>query len=204
MTGFKPPRILDFDIENRPGAYWYDGNPTSEVTAIAWSVVGESQVVVRALNPKCGLETEAEFADQYSFILGSFLRAYKDADVVTGHFIRKHDLPILNGAMIEWLGTTLEPKVTIDTKLDLVRWGGYAKTQENLGLLMSKVSESSAEYLANKEHMTQMDWRTANRLTVEGVEETGRRVAGDVRQHKALRLELNTLGLLKSPRIWRP
>lgn len=204
MSGFKAPRILDFDIENRPGAYWYDGNPTSEVTAIAWSFAGEDEVTVQALNPEHGLATELQYEDQYISMLASFMRAYRLANVVTGHFIRKHDLPIINGAMIEWLGTTLPPKLTVDTKLDLVRWGGYAKTQENLGLLMSKVSASSAEYLASKEHMTQMEWRTANRLTEEGVAETVRRVEGDVRQHKELRLELSSLSLLRPPRLWTP
>ena len=196
------PLILDFDIENRPGAYWYDGNPTSEVTAIAWSFVGQPTVHCEALPPR--LATEAGYQLAMQKMLLGFLHAYELADVVTGHYIRKHDLPILNGALIEWADQQLSPKLTIDTKLDLVRWGGFAKTQENLGLLMEKLTPGVSRYLANKEHMTQMDWRQANRLTEEGVAETERRVVGDVRQHKELRLELVHHGLLRSPKVWRP
>jgi hypothetical protein len=34
-------RVLDFDIENRPLSYWYDGKSTAEITAIAWWWIGE-------------------------------------------------------------------------------------------------------------------------------------------------------------------
>lgn len=201
MITVESGRILDFDIENRPGAYWYDGQCTSEITAIAWSFVGDKKVEVAYL--PAGLVTEAEYADEMENMLLRFSRAYEQADVVTGHFIRKHDLPIINGAMLEWTGTSLSQKTTCDTKLDLIKWSGYAKTQENLGLLMAKFNDK-AKHLANKEHMFQMEWRSANRLTEEGITETLRRVEGDVLQHKELRQALVDAKMLKPMKVWRP
>jgi hypothetical protein len=158
------------------------------------------KVEVAYLEP--GLFTDVDYDTSMRDMLGKFHAAYKQADVVTGHYIRVHDLPIINGALREWMDTSLEPKDTVDTKLDLIRWSGFAKTQENLGLLMAKFEDG--EHLASKEHMTQMDWRRANRLTLEGVEETKRRVVGDVKQHKELRAALHKHGMLKPGKVWRP
>jgi hypothetical protein len=55
-----------------------------------------------------------------------------------------------------------------------------------------------------KEHMSQPEWREANRLTPWGLKHTKRRVAGDVRQHKELRLRLQQGRMLKAPRVWSP
>jgi hypothetical protein len=52
--------------------------------------------------------------------------------------------------------------------------------------------------------MSQPEWREANRLTPEGLKHTKRRVAGDVRQHKELRLRLQQTRMLKAPRVWVP
>lgn len=203
MSGFKAQRILDFDIENRPGAYWYDGQCTSEITAIAWSFVGPNEAMHTDYLESAQM-TERGFKAKMQSILLGFKHAYDRADIVTGHYIKKHDLPIINSAMIQWLGQQLGPKLVIDTKMDLVKWSGYAKTQENIGFLMEFLSPEHIEYLSNKEHMSQMEWRAANRLTVEGVQETVRRVAGDVHQHKAIRLELVRHKMLHSPKVWRP
>src|SRR5690349_17074327 len=82
-------RVLDFDIENRPLAYWYDGATTAEITAIAACWMDEPRSMrVWLLGPDEPLE-----------MLEGFLFMYNLADMVTGHYIRRHDLPILNGAM---------------------------------------------------------------------------------------------------------
>lgn len=179
-------RILDFDIENRPLSYWYADRPTAEVTAIgAAHSSNPNDVWVYLLgrdNPITGLKVFAEL--------------YRQADIVTGHYIRKHDLRILNGAMLEYGLPPLGPKLTIDTKLDLVTQGDLPATQEHLAEMFGVGHK--------KEHMTQMQWREANRLTPSGLREAERRVKGDVMQHMALRTILAEKGLLGSPKVWRP
>lgn len=180
-------RVLDFDIENRPLSYWYDGRCTAEVTAIAWQFVGESEPAVATLT-----------LDEWSGreMLEAFAEAYAAADLVTGHYIRRHDLPILNGAMIEHGLPMLGSKLTSDTRLDLVKFADLAKSQAALGAML--------ELEHPKEGMSQSDWREANRLTDAGIEQTRRRVVGDVLQHVELRAALLGRGLLGPPRVWRP
>jgi hypothetical protein len=87
--------ILDFDLENRPASYWIPDRPTAEITAIAASWVGSSEVVVWLLKPA---ETDAEHEAMMHEMLLGFREMYNAADMVTGHYITRHDLPILNGA----------------------------------------------------------------------------------------------------------
>ena len=178
-------RWLDFDIENRPLTYLGGDFTTAEVTAIAWGWTDQTVVRCRALG-ECSAEK----------MLLDFLAAYQAADGVTGHYIRKHDLPILNGALLELGLPTLTPKLTCDTKLDLIRRKDLSASQESLGEMFGITHP--------KEHMSQPKWREANRLTAAGIKETRRRVIGDVRQHRQLRERLLEIGALKSPRVWSP
>lgn len=125
-----------------------------------------------------------------------FVAAYDQADVVTGHYIRKFDLPILNGSLFEHGMSLLSEKDTSDTKLDLKIMAGLGLSQENLSV-MHHLEQG-------KFHMSDAGWREAARLTKEGIERTRRRVVDDVRQHKALRLRLIEDGVLRRPKSWRP
>lgn len=180
-------RILDFDIENRPLSYMGGDLTTAEVTAIAWGWADSNQVWSALLG-----SWKAED------MLMAFRHFYESADIVTGHYIRKHDLPLINGALVEYNLPPLSPKLTSDTKLDLRKWSfeTQPKSQEALGEALGLD--------APKVHMTQADWREANRLTPAGIAKTRARVEGDVRQHKELRAELVKRGLLKAPRLWTP
>jgi hypothetical protein len=178
-------RVLDFDIENRPLSYLGSDFTTAEVTAIAASWVGKRQVHVWLL----GVHTTEE-------MLSGFAELYHAADVVTGHYIRRHDLPILNGAYLEQGLPTLTGKLTSDTKLDLVRRKELSVSQQSLAEMLGVP--------APKYGMSQPAWRDANRLTDTGVEQTRRRVCADVVQHKLLREALLARGLLKPPQRWSP
>lgn len=184
-------RILDFDIENRPLSYWFGDVTTAEVTAIAWSWADEEDVEWAVLEPP------PEHNSSRTNMLARFLDAYQAADMVTGHYIRRHDLPILQGALLEEGSLPLlESKLTQDTKLDLVKRSGLPASQEELSLMLG-VS-------APKISMSQADWREANRLTNDGRARTVQRVVGDVIQHKTLRLALLAEGLLNPPKLWTP
>lgn len=178
-------RILDFDIENRPLNYGGMDFTFSDITAIAAGWVNERKVYCWALGE----------VDTIT-ILNEFVAMYDQADVVTGHFIRNHDLPIINGALIEFGLPPLSEKLSSDTKNDLVRRKGISASQESLSDMLG--------LSAPKIQMNQKAWREGNRLTPEGIALTKKRCVGDIRQHKQLRAALVEANLLGPPRLWRP
>jgi hypothetical protein len=178
----RPMRVLDFDVEARP-LHWISGDYVSkEITAIAWSF-GED-VACYLLGDVSPVEMLSRFVD-----------AYHQADMVTGHYIRGYDLPMVNGALTEYLLPPLTDKLAQDTKTDLIPSAGLSKSQENIGAMLHLHHP--------KVKMDQSSWRDANRLTPEGREKTRARVIGDVRQHMELRRRLLELGYLTAPRIWK-
>jgi hypothetical protein len=185
-------RVLDFDTECRPIA-WYGGDfVTKQPTAIAWKLIGSNDapewaVIGESFDARHILDEEAE-------MLMMFVEAYEAADVVTGHFIRSFDLPLLNGALIRLGLGQLGDKLTQDTKLDLARAGGVSKSQENLGAMF--------ELEHPKIPMNTAKWARANMLLPDGIEHTKQRVIGDVLQHIELRGKMIELGLLAAPSAW--
>lgn len=177
--------MLDFDIENRPLSYLGMDFTTSEITAIAASFEGEKRVYTWLLGD----------VDLYE-MLGSFVSLYDEADIVTGHYIRRHDLPIINGALLELELPGLSPKLASDTKTDLKISKGVSKSQESLSDMFGLT--------APKYHMTNPMWREANRLTKAGLAQTRKRVESDIKQHKQLRKRLIEAGVLNPPSLWRP
>ncbi len=189
-VGFSAPRVLDFDIETRPLG-WYGGDFVhKEVTAIAsaWIVDGEPVDLV------VGLLTKRHQTPKT--MLKRFRQRYDEADLVTGHYIRGYDLPVLNGAMLEFDLGSLSAKNSHDTKLDRIKLQGLSSSQENLGGML--------EVDAPKVQMNMADWRAANRLSLDGLDRVRDRVAGDVIQHVLLRESLMDRGFLGPPRVWDP
>lgn len=178
-------RWLDIDSECRPITYLGQDFTTGDLTAIAAGWVGEERVSCWWL-PRYTAKQ----------MLQGFVALWDQADVVTGHNLRSHDLPIINGALIEAGLEPLSPKLTCDTLRDITRTRYISKSQENLSDMLGVKSD--------KTPMNQMDWRRANRLTPKGTARTQQRVVGDVRQHMELREALVRRGLLRAPRMWRP
>lgn len=179
-------RILDFDTECRPLHYseWRD---ESQITALAWGWIGETRVNHAILEQD--LSNERENLDR-------FLRAYNQADIVTGHYIERHDLPLLNDHCMRFGWSLLKPKLAQDTKTLLPRVKGLGLSQENLATLYNLDKR--------KHHMNGRKWAVSNELSPEGQAEVQKRVVDDVRQHKALRQTLVERGYLKPPKVWRP
>ena len=177
-------RILDFDIENRPLAYLGQDFTTGEITAIAAMFHGEpTSMRVWLLGRDAPID-----------MLEGFRSMYDAADLVTGHFIRGYDLPVINGAMVEYSLPSLGDKVTVDTKIDLVKHKYLSASQENLCQALG--------IRASKFHMTNAMWREANRLTPAGLALTEKRATYDVKQHIQLYRRLVELGHLGPPREW--
>lgn len=180
-------KVLDFDIENRPLSYLGQDFTTAEITAIAASFGPDEEMFCWLLKPG---KTEP----QHITMLVQFKALYDQADIITGHFIRNHDLPIINGSLIEHGLPPLAPKLTCCTKNDLVNIKGVSKSQESIAAMLHLDFP--------KVQMTQADWREANRLTPAGLAKTKARVTGDVRQHMAMRTALLELGMLRPPKMW--
>lgn len=178
-------RVLDFDIENRPLSYLGSDFTTAEVTAIAWAWTDTPEDVTVYLLGE----------EELPVILSRFVDAYNAADMVTGHYITGHDLPMVNGALVECGMPSLQDKLVSDTKTHLISMKGISKSQESLGAMFALD--------APKVQMNQSKWRAANRLTPEGLAEVRQRVVGDVRQHIELRKELIACGYLAPASVWR-
>ena len=190
-------RVLDFDIENRPLSYLGGDFTTGEVTAIGWQFIGEprtAEAVLLGVTCQHGSCRLVHYGDSLEDLLAKFIEVYDQADMVTGHYIRGHDLPVLNGALLEMGRAPLGDKLTHDTKLDLVHRRYISASQENLAEMLHTK--------AGKVHMNTPRWREANRLTPAGLEITRKRVIGDVRQHIELRQRLLEMGALRPPRMW--
>lgn len=176
-------RILDMDSECRPLS-WYGGDWVSkEVTAIAGRFIGEKKFYTFFLGELTMVE-----------VLEGFREVYDWADYVTGHYIRGFDLSLINGAMLDAGLRPLGDKYAQDTKLDLIRYSGLSKSQENLSAMLGLEHP--------KIGMNQELWRQANRLTKKGIKLTKERVVGDVEQHIEMRQALLDRGMLGPPKLW--
>src|SRR3990167_3041468 len=180
----RPLRVLDFDVEARP-LHWISGDYVSkEITAIAWKWIGEPDPAEAYL---LGETDPME-------MLQRFVAQYDRADLVTGHFIRGYDLPMVSGALTEYQLPPLSRKMAQDTKIDLVRRQGLSGSQENLGTMLG-LHHSNVK-------MDQASWRAANRLHPDGLKAVRERVIGDVLQHIELRQRLLELGYLGPAKMW--
>jgi hypothetical protein len=180
---------------------WYAGDMvTKEITAIAWRFVDEAERKTRVwlLEPS---ETWKQHVKKREEGLKRLLEDYNAADMVTGHYVRGFDLPLLNAACFR-LGLPILPqKLTEDTKSDLVKMGGLSKAQQNLAAVLD-AKKGLSHHL--KEQMDTHLWEVANSLVAEGRKEARRRVIGDVNQHVGFRNDLIESGALCRPRVWYP
>lgn len=185
-------RILDFDIENRPLSYWAPDMPTADITSIAscWTDDHDSMEVLLL-----GEVTTEE-------MLARFVQRYNEADLVTGHYISRHDLPIINGALYDMDMPLLGSKLYCDTKTHMMKKADIPATQEFILELLNPVCPIGVPIL--KYHMSQRTWREANRLTPAGLAQTKTRVQNDVHAHIHMREAMLDRGMLRAPAVWNP
>lgn len=179
-------RVLDFDTECRP-LHYSEFRDESQITAYAWGWVDEAKVHSAIL---------AQDLSNEQAILEEFLAAYRKADIVSGHYIVRHDLPLINDHCMRLGMPLLPPKLAQDTKTLLPKVKGLGLSQENLGTLYDLDQK--------KHHMNGRKWAGANTLTPEGQQEACKRVVDDVKQHRELRRCLLDRGYLKTPKVWAP
>lgn len=181
-------KVLDFDIETRKVGFHNGGHfkpDGCEPVVLAASWVGEDKVYTYSLGPTW---KEKDLRK----LLEGFVELYDQADIVTGHYCYKFDLPILNGSLMEFGYGPLGEKPVVDTKVGLKGIAGHSASQENLSAL-KKLD-------ADKFHMNDNSWRSMCRLTPEGLALALERVVADIHQHKQLYQALQPW--LDDPIIW--
>lgn len=180
---------LDFDVETVAAGYADPAWVPSHVTAWAYSWTHQKKIHSAVL-PVAQLfdrEAKAEF-------IRPLLDALRAADVVTGHNIRRFDLPILLTESMRLPGLErLGPTLSQDT-IKVGRTKGFKKGLDNLAELLETMTAKKA-----------LNWEQWDRAYGEGDLKTVRqRVRGDVKMHKEVRLQMRERGWLEAPRIWRP
>lgn len=191
----RPRKVLCWDLENRPLAYWYDGETTSEITAFGWKWGHEEGVHTLLLNNNGRFVKDDGKTISQRRALEDFTGTLRSADLNYGHNIRSHDLPMLQAHLLRLEMPLLGPVLTCDTLRDLPKRKGMSFSLENLAAFYGLEGE--------KHSMTQAAWENANRLTRSGIDEARVRVTSDVLLQERLRNKLLELEILKAPRIWR-
>ena len=187
--GFDAPRVLTFDFEARPIAFYGGDYVTKQITAVASAYIDD---------PVGTLEDRVLTKDARSFrrMLKHIVARFEEADVLVGHYIRGFDLPLLNANLFHEGLPLLGRLEAIDTKGGLPKMHGISKSMENLGATLGLHNE--------KVQMNTEKWWQANTLTLDGIEEARTRVRGDVLENAELFGELLSRGALAAPKVWDP
>lgn len=189
-------KCLCWDVENRGAAYWFDGTMTSQITAIGWKWEHEKDVHTLLLRHDGYWEADDDIRVPDVHAYTRFRDVLGSADLVYGHNIRKHDLPMFNSGLLRRKLDPLPAILTTDTLKDYPRRNGMSASLENLAVLYG--------LKATKHHMSIMDWEEANNLHDSGIAKAKTRVVSDVLLQEQLRQKLIDLNLLKPPRRWTP
>jgi DNA polymerase elongation subunit (family B) len=182
-------RILDFDIETVAAGFADPEWVPQKITCVAWSWIG-SDVVESTVCGPTGLFGKPE---RRAKMLKPLLAALGEADMVTGHNIRRFDLPVIQAEVMRLGLPSLEPVLAQDT-IKLRTSKGFKKGQDVLGRLYRIADEKLA-----------LDWQAwQDAYDEDGWQTIRDRAESDVAMHKQLRSALLELDYLKEPRRWSP
>lgn len=199
----KPWRKLCFDIETMPVGF-SDWDPEAEIVAICTYWIGEKEKpkywLVRPENVK---QTLREFREEY-----------QQANLVVGQYIRKFDLPTINGAMMMHGLQVLEQMMTSDTKDDWGKKRGVSASLESLLVYYQTMDRMvSVHGKLYKAHLGKAHWRLIYRAlcslrtdawSVAQLNLLRSRCEGDVLATAKVFQKMIKLGHLREPKMWRP
>jgi DNA polymerase elongation subunit (family B) len=182
-------RILDFDVETIAAGFADPEWVPQKITCVAWSWIGSDVVESRVCGP-AGIFGRPE---RRAKMLKPLLAAIAEADMVTGHNIRRFDLPVIQAEVMRLGLPSLQPMLVQDT-IKLRASKGFKKGQDNLGRLYRIADEKLA-----------LDWQAwQDAYDEDGWQTIRDRAESDVTMHKQLRAALIELDYLKEPRRWAP
>ncbi len=161
-----------------------------KITCVAWGWVGEDHVEVRSCGPD-GIYGPAAKRLRRA-MLKPLLLAIREADMVTGHNLIRHDLPLLRTECLR-LGLRTIDSVLVSDTIKLGKLKGYKKGQDNIAALKGVDEQKLA-----------LNWQQWDDAYCEvGWPLIRERCRSDVVSHKQIRLELIEDGSLKPPVRWR-
>lgn len=180
-------RILDFDLETLAAGYADPAWVPDKITCISASWVGEDEVHTWITGQQAWWSREGRART----VLRPFYEFLSQADVVTGHNLKRFDLRVFNA---EAMRCGVEPvrKILVEDTMAILRAKGFKKGLDNiaveLGIPERKKSMSWAEW----------DLAYEDPSWAEVIE----RCESDVRIHKQIRVEMNRRGWLKPVTTW--
>ncbi len=182
-------RILDFDTESVAAGFADPQWVPQKITCCAWSWIGSDEIEA-TISTSEGLFRRPERRRK---MLLPLLLAINEADMVTGHNLIRHDLPILM-AECRRLGLPDLPDLLVQDTMRLGKTKGFKKGQDNLiALTDGPVQKLSLSWQEWQDAYEEKGWATV-------VE----RCKTDVEGHKLLRQEMLERGWLKDAVRWRP
>src|SRR3954467_7739564 len=128
-------RAVCFDLENRPSAYWYDGQTTAEISAFSWKWSDEKTVQSMLLIPDNFYQCEDGTRVPYEMAHKRFRDVLTSSGLCYGHNVRRHDLPMVNSWLLRLKMDVLPPLLTTDTLKDIPKRGHMSASLENLASL---------------------------------------------------------------------
>ncbi len=180
--------ILDFDTESLAAGFADPAWVPQAVTCCAWSWIGDDHVDVTI----CGFDGFFVPKVRARTIL-PLVEAIRSADMVTGHNLWRHDLPLLQSECKRLKLGSLGSVLVQDTMWQ-GKTKGFKKGQDNLARLLR----------VNDEKLS-LDWQAWwDAYAEKGWPIVKERCVSDVIQHKAMREAMLAEGWLKAPRRWYP
>ena len=183
-------KILDFDMESVAAGFADPNWVPQKISCIAWSWVGSEDVFVLTCGDSRGFY---ERSYKRKEMLINFLPQFLEADVVRGHNLIRHDLPLLNTECMR-LGLDILPPKRVHDSMRIIKTKGFKKGQDNLCALLNTYEQ--------KLSLNWQEWDDA--YCEEGWPTVKRRAKSDVLAHKELYTKMEERGWLKAPTMWRP
>ena len=167
----KPENILDFDMESMAAGFADPAWVPQKITCISWSWIGYS-----AVNSVISTQMGFFIPEIRRTMLEQFMAVYEQADVVTGHNLIRHDLPLLNAECLR-LGLPQPSSKKVEDTIAFRKTKGLKKGLDNLAkLLKTQEEKQDMDYEAWEQAYEDPTWK----LVID-------RCESDVRLHKQVR-----------------
>lgn len=181
------PRILDFDMETLAAGYADPAWVPDKITCISASWCDSTEVQTWITGQEAWWSREGRART----VLRPFYELLSQADVVTGHNIRRFDLRVFNA---EAMRCGVEPirRIRVEDTMGILRAKGFKKGLDNIAVELGVPGE--------KKQMSWAQWDLAyeDPTWAEVIE----RCESDVRLHKMVRVEMHRRGWLKPVTTW--
>ena len=182
---YRDLRILDFDMESLAAGFADPAWVPQKITCISWSWVGYD-----AVNTVISTQMGFFIPSIRAAMLVQFMPVFNQADMVTGHNLIRHDLPLLKSECLLLGVEPPQPKLVQDT-MRLGRTKGLKKGLDNLaGMLKTQEEKQAMDWAAWEAAYEDPTWQKVID-----------RCESDVRLHKEVRAEMLRRGGWLTPPV---